>query len=81
MNDDDFAQVINTIDNENDDWVHMVPPCRTLTKARRTGRQGSAKQLRAPQNPEGVPNKTETAGRQTVGSQNGSHRPTAMEKR
>ena len=42
-------------------WLHMAPPCKTFSRARRGDSWGTARVLRAPEQPEGVfPNHLDT---------------------
>ena len=61
LEDEVFNQTSRTCKAKSLDGLHMAPPCRTFTQAKRSGHHASVKVLRTRENPEG-----DTAGKQTV---------------
>lgn len=58
--DETFNRTARKCKMDNVSWLHMAPPCRTFTKARRSDEHGSVKELRTSECPEGDPNEKET---------------------
>ena len=52
-NDNSFVKMFDLAKAENVTWIHMAPPCRTFTRARRSDHHGTAKRLRSEGKPQG----------------------------
>ena len=60
LQDETFNKTTRKCRMDNVTWLHMAPPCRTFTKARRSDKHGTVKTLRTLERPEGDPNSQET---------------------
>ena len=59
LEDDEFNKVARTCTAKDVDWLHMAPPCRTFTKARRNDKHGKVRTMRTAERPEGDPEDAE----------------------
>ena len=55
LDDELFNKVTRRCTGEEITWVHMAPPCRTFTRARRTDASGSVRVMRTEEKPVGEP--------------------------
>ena len=55
--DKEFLEMDEQDPSETADWKHFAPPCRTMTKARRSDRHGKVRKLRSEERPEGFGDK------------------------
>ena len=59
LKDEEYNKVARTCVAKDVDWVHMAPPCRTFSRARRTDEHGTVRVMRTPERPEGAPDDAE----------------------
>jgi hypothetical protein len=52
LDDNVFRHASRTCKAKSLDWLHMAPPCRTFTKAKRNDAHGKVRTLRTKENPE-----------------------------
>ena len=53
LDDSNFCAVVEAAEKEKCGWIHMAPPCRTFSRARRKDKYGSVPVLRTDDKPEG----------------------------